>query len=196
MEETVFDWNAQRKTGIPKWSEVRGGSQSPTKKRSQQLLRKALPGFTEPVVCKARPGQRAEIPVPLRSTHEARVETRPVGAQRRHSTSCKKKRLGHVGGPARKAKVGATNMREDIVEVVALSQKQNGQNIFRLTTGGPDSDCVVKLACKEGGNQPRRRQSAATKTDGPYVGQKRRPQRQGRWTWKRRRRQKKWKNYS
>ena len=196
MEETVFDWNAQRKTGIPKWSEVRGGSQSPTKKRSQQLLGKALPGFTEPVVCKARPGQRAE--------DSGTTEVHPRGKGGNTPSRSSEKALNELQEEATwtcwracsKGQGWSDNMTEDIVEVVALSQRQNGQNIFRLTTVGPDSDWKVKLACREVGNQPRRRQSAAAKTDGPYVGQKRRPQRQGRWTWKRRRKQKKWKNYS
>ena len=48
---------------------------------------------------------------------------------------------------------------------VELSHRQNGQKRFRVTTGGPYSDCSVKLADREEGTQTSRKAPPPRVTD-------------------------------
>ena len=160
------------------------------KERSQQLLRKAPPGHMGPVVFKVLPGCSAEVPVHMPppqlpvATHDARVEALSRRFKKALSELQEEADLNIVLEGLLKDQRNMT--RYDILKVLELSQKQHGQK-SRFTTGWPDSDCIVKWACKEEeeeeGNDFRRKESAIAKMDGPDADQS--AERQDTWKWKR-----------
>ena len=49
------------------------------------------------------------------------------------------------------------NTRDDVVKVVNVGQRRNGQNEFHQLTDDPNGDCRVRLAGREEEKPPRRK---------------------------------------
>ena len=122
-----------------KWSDVfdnnkatasNSGSISRLKEGPQELLRKSPPSYMRPTLVEAPPECRAEVPVQIPPPLASVVPTRQKSGQAQPKTEECAKLFGDGSWleVLLQDSSWSRNSRDEIVEVVDLSQRQSGQN--------------------------------------------------------------------
>ena len=128
---------------MPKWSDVfgnnkvsasNGGSNSLVKERPQELLRRALRSYLKSVVFRAPLGGRVAMPLKVPSPWSAHV----AGVERFSDQNQEEAEMGIEGLLPNCG--WSQSIRDDIIKVLDVSQRQNGQISCQLIPSDPDGD--------------------------------------------------------